>query len=227
MIAPKKPVCRQASPPDWHRQFLAMLPVIRNYADSAFRHRDPEGREDAVNEVMANAVVAFARLVKLGKSHLAYPTVLARYGVAQLREGRRVGNHLRVGEVLSEYAQRKKGFAVERLDRFDKESGQWIEAVVEDSRTPVPDQVAFRIDFPAWLRLQTKRNRRIAEALAVGNTTGEVARRFKLSPARISQLRQDFHQSWQEFYGETAGATACPVVAPTRARTSRNFLAAR
>jgi len=138
-----------------------------------------------------------------------------------------VGNHLRVGEVLSEYAQRKKGFAVERLDRFDKESGQWIEAVVEDSRTPVPDQVAFRIDFPAWLRLQTKRNRRIAEALAVGNTTGEVARRFKLSPARISQLRQDFHQSWQEFYGETAGATACPVVAPTRARTSRNFLAAR
>ena len=208
MIAPRKPVRRQASPPEWHRQFLAMLPVIRNYADSAFRHLDPEGREDALHEVVANVVVAFARLVKLGKSHLAYPTVLARYGVAQLREGRRVGNHLRVGEALSEYAQRKKGFAVERLDRFDKESGQWIEAVVEGSRTPVPDQVAFRIDFPAWLRLQTKRNRRIAEALAVGNTTGEVARRFKLSPARISQLRQDFHQFWKEFYGETDAAVA-------------------
>src|SRR3972149_3162513 len=145
MIAPRKPVCRQASPPDWHRQFLAMLPVIRDYADHAFRHLAPEGREDAVHEVVANAVVAFARLVQSGKSHLAYPTVLARYGVAQLREGRRVGNPLRIGEVLSEYAQRKKGFAVERLDRFDKESGEWIEAVVEDRRTPRPDQVAFRI----------------------------------------------------------------------------------
>src|SRR3972149_3191009 len=69
MIAPRKPVRRQASPPEWHRQFLAMLPVIRNYADSAFRHLDPEGREDAVHEVVANVVVAFARLVKLGKSH--------------------------------------------------------------------------------------------------------------------------------------------------------------
>ena len=89
MIAPKKPVRRQASPPGWHHQFLAMLPVIGNYADHAFRHLDPEGREDAVHEVLANAVVAFARLVQLGKPHLAYPTVLARYGVAQLRAGRR------------------------------------------------------------------------------------------------------------------------------------------
>ena len=202
MIAPAKPVRRQASVPDWHQQFLEMLPVIRKYADNAFQHLDPEGREDAVHEVIANALVAFARLVQLGKADLAYPTVLARYGAAQLRQGRRVGNRRRVGEVLAEYAQRKKGFVVERLDRFHKESGEWLEAIVQDTRTPVPDQVAFRIDFPAWLNSQTKRNRRIAEALAVGSTTGEVARRFKLSPGRISQLRQQFHQSWQEFQGD-------------------------
>ena len=82
--------------------------------------------------------------------------------------------------------------------------GQWLEAIVEDTRTPVPDQVAFRIDFPAWLNSQTKRNRRIAEVLAVGCTTGEVAKRFRLSSGRISQLRQEFHRSWQEFHGDTA-----------------------
>ena len=202
MIARPKPIRQRASLPDWHQQFLKMLPVIRKYANNAFQHLDTEGREDAVHEVIANALVAFARLVQLGKADLAYPTVLARYGAAQLREGRRVGNRRRVSEVLAEYAQRKKGFVVERLDRFRKESGEWLEAVVEDPRTPVPDQVAFRIDFPAWLNSQTKRNRRIAEALAVGSTTGEVARRFKLSPGRISQLRQQFHQSWQEFQGD-------------------------
>jgi len=207
VIARQKPVRRQAPVPDWHHQFLAMLPVIRKYADHAFQYRDSEAREDAVHEIIANAVVAFARLVQLGKADLAYPTVLARYGVAQLRGGRRVGNHMRIGEVLSDYAQRKKGFVVERLDSFHKESGQWLEAIVEDARTPVPDQVAFRIDFPNWLKSQTKRNRRIAEALAVGGTTGEVARRFKLSSGRISQLRQQFHQSWQEFQGDTAAAT--------------------
>ena len=55
----------------------------------------PKAEEDAVHEVVANAVVAFARLVELGKSHLAYPTVLARYGVARLWEGRHVGNRSR------------------------------------------------------------------------------------------------------------------------------------
>lgn len=176
-----------------------MLPVIRNCANHAFRYLDPEGREDAVQEVIANAFVAFARLVQLGKADLAYPTVLARYGVAQLRHGRRVGNRWRIGEVLSDHAQRKKGFFVNRLDRFERESGEWRETIVEDSRTPVPDQVAFRIDFPAWLNSQTKRNRRIVEALAIGDTTGEVARRFKVSSGRISQLRRRFHESWREF----------------------------
>ena len=153
MIKSAEPVRRQASVPEWHHQLLAMLPAVRKHANRAFQYLDSEAREDAVHEVTANAVVAFARLVELGKTDLAYPSVLARYGVAQVREGRRVGNRRRIGEVLSGYARRKKCFSVERLDRFDKESGEWLEAVVEDSRTPVPDQVAFRIDFPDWLKL--------------------------------------------------------------------------
>ena len=206
MIADGKSVHRQAAAPEWHRQFLAMLPVIRKYAKRAFQCLNAEAREDAVCEVTANAVVAFARLVELGKVDLAHPTVLARYGIVQTREGRRVGNRRRVGEVLSGYAQRKKGFFVERLDRFDKESAEWLEAVAEDPRTPVPDQVAFRVDFPAWLKLQTPRNRRIAEALAVGGTTSDVAKRFHVTSGRISQLRRQFQRSWQEFQGDTAAA---------------------
>jgi DNA-binding NarL/FixJ family response regulator len=115
---------------------------------------------------------------------------------------------LNIRDVLSPYAQRKKRFHVESLERFRKESEEWLEAVVEDTRTPVPDQVAFRIDFPVWLQSQTKRNRRIAEALALGHTTGEVARQFKVSAGRVSQLRRQFCQSWQGFHGELAPAAA-------------------
>ena len=184
-----------------------MLPILRSYARGAFAHLDPESREDAVAETIANAAVAFVRLVQLGKAHQAFPTVLVRYSISQVREGRRVGSHLRIGEVLSSYAQRRKGFVVERLDRFDREADEWLEAIVEDHRTPVPDQVAFRIDFPNWLTRLSRRNRRIAEALALGNSTSQVAKRFKLSPGRISQLRGELYQSWRTYHGDpTASA---------------------
>ena len=122
----------------------------------------------------------------------AYPAVLARCGVLRVKDGRKVVGGQNGRDVLSPYCQRRKNIAVERLDRFDKESGEWIEAIVEDARTPVPDQVAFRIDFPAWLCLQTKRNRRIAEALAVGHTNGQVARRLPC-PARPAGGRSAGH----------------------------------
>ncbi len=207
MIAPAKPVRRRNIPADWHEPFLAMLPTIRKYAENAFFYLDREARDDAVQEVIAKALVAYVRLVELGKADIAYASVLARFGVTQTTEGRRVGSRLRIGDVLSPYARRKKGFVVEHLDRFNKRRNVWLEVLVEDRRTPVPDQVAFRIDFPDWLSHLTKRNRRIAEALAAGDTTGDVARRFDVSASRISQLRQDFRRSWRDFHSDTTAPT--------------------
>ena len=52
---------------------------------------------------------------------------------------------------------------------------------------------------------------RIAESLAEGNRTLDVARRFKVSPGRISQIREEFRQSWDEFHGEPVDAAALAV----------------
>ena len=38
--------------------------------------------------------------------------------------------------------------------------------------------------------------------LALSHTTGEVAKRFRVSAGRISQLRRDLQRSWEEFQGE-------------------------
>jgi len=181
-----------------------MVPAIVIQARFAFRHLKPEAREEAIEEVIANALVAFVRLVQLQKVELAYPSALARYAVAQILDGRRVGNRLNVRDVLSPYAQKEKHIKVERLDRFDEKDNEWVEAVVEDDRTPIPDQVAFRCDFPAWLDTLPRRNRRIAKTLALNHTTGEVAKRFGVSAGRISQLRRDLERSWQQFHGEAA-----------------------
>ena len=190
MIALPKPARRRKEPvPAWHDGFLSMLPRIRQYAHLAFRHLCEEAREEAIAETIANSLVAYVRLFEQGRIDLAYPTVLARFAVAQIQDGRRVGNRRNTKEMLAKRAQKRHGFVVERLDRFDKYSGEWIEAVVEDTHTPVPDQAAFRCDFPAWLATRSPRNRKIAEALAVGHTTSEVARQFGISAGRVSQLR--------------------------------------
>lgn len=196
--------CASASIPAWHSDFLAMLPAIRRYAGAAFYRLPPEAREEAVQEVTANALVAYVRLVELKKTDVAHPSVLAKYAIAQVCEGRRVGGRLRIREVLSQYAQRRKRFLVERLDHFDRDEGAWLEAVVEDRRTPVADQVAFRVDFPAWLAIRSRRDRRIAETLALGHSTTEVAKRFHVTASRISQKRRELEASWEEFHSGPA-----------------------
>jgi len=183
-----------------------MLPAIHRQARVAFRHLPPEAKQDAVEEVVCNTIVAYARLAELGKTDLAYPSVLARYGIAQVRDGRRIGAKLNIRDPLSGYCQRKKNVVVERLDKFDEEENAWQEAVVQDTRSaPVPDIVAFRCDFPAWLETLSRRDHRIAETLAIGHSTSAVAIRFGVSPGRVSQLRRELHDSWKEFTGGADG----------------------
>ncbi|MCH8148689.1 MAG: hypothetical protein IH987_11940 [Planctomycetes bacterium] len=189
-----------------------MLPVIQESASFAFRYLPPEARQEAVQDVTVGALVAFVQLVKLGKARLAYPTVLARYGIAQFRCGRRVGSRLNVRDVSSRYAQRKKKFVVERLDRFCAKQNVWREVLVEDRRATPADIVAVRIDFADWLKSLSWRLRRIANLLATGETTGAAAKKFRVTPGRISQIRRELEQSWRTFQGEETSSAAVAAV---------------
>ena len=201
MIAPLRKSRRPH--PAWQRAFLAMLPPMVQHFRLAFRHLRPEARAEAVQEATANACVAYQRLVKQGRTDRAFPSALARFAVKQVNDCRRVGTSQYIRDALSELAQRKRRVVLERLDHFDKDLEEWQEAIVEDYRTPVFDQVWFRVDFPAWLACLRPRDRKIAKSLAVGNSTGEAARKFGVSAGRVSQLRREFHASWKKFLGET------------------------
>ena len=54
------------------------------------------------------------------------------------------------------------------------------------------------------------RQRRIAQALAIGERTKDVAKRFKLSPGRIAQLRAEFREAWLAFQGESCRRSTIP-----------------
>lgn len=196
MIA-KLTVCSNVKPfaePD----FLEMLPAIRRVASYAFRHLRRAVREDLMAEVVANAFAAFRRLVKQDKAALAYPTVLAKFAIRQVREGRRVGSKLNALDVLSPYAQRLKGFSVQQLLEAT-ELNKWQDLVVEDRRASPAEVAGFKIDFAAWLKRLKRPKRQVALRLVAGDTTSEVAGHFQLSPARVSQLRKELQIDWNKF----------------------------
>ncbi len=211
MIAPVRKSRRVSNPPAWHAGFLAMLPTIHSYARGAFGHLNPEARQDMIQEVIANALVAYVRLFQQGRIALAYPTVLARYGVAQVRDGRKVGCKLNIRDVLSPYCQKRKNIAMERLDHFDHETGEWQEILVEDRHCGPFDIVRTKLDFAAWLRSLPIKLRRIAKTLASGQRTGDVARKFGLTDGRISQMRSELLASWRLFVNEAEPPAAGPT----------------
>jgi hypothetical protein len=185
-----------------------MLPAIQRQARIAFHHLDAEARDEMVEEVVANAFVAYGRLVELGKAELAYPTPLASNGIKQAKAGRKVGGKLNVRDVSSRHCQVTKGVKVGRLDHFDEESQEWKEIIVEDRKAGPAETACCRIDFGDWLASLSRRYRKIAMILAMGESTKRVARRFRVSPGRISQIRRELLDAWNRFQGETEGPAA-------------------
>ena len=190
-------------------RFLKMLPAIRRQAGYAFRRLPSELKAELVQAVIASAYMAFLRLVERGKLNAAFATPLASYAIRQVRAGRQPGSRSSTVDVLSRSARFGSGDvgagnAVESLDTFDDTQGDWRAALVEDRRAGPAETAAARIDLAAWLCLLSRRNRRIARSLAMGESTCDVARQFHLSNARVSQLRRELEASWWAYQGEAS-----------------------
>ncbi len=180
-------------------RFLELLPQIRKVAEHAFGRCPREAREEAVAEAVAHAWIGFQSLMDRGLEDRIFPTPLAKFAIKRIRAGRCVGCRRNINDVCSSYAQKQRGFAVERLDQYDQRRNRWREILVEDRHAGPAETAAARIDFGAWLVSLPARLRCIAENLAAGETTGWVARNFRLSNGRISQMRRELRRGWDDF----------------------------
>jgi len=200
-----------------HAHFLAILPRIERHGRIYFRHvKCPHKQGELLAEMLGLCWKWFVALVRRGKNVLDFVSALARYAARAVRSGRRVCGHEKARDALSPVARRRHGFRVESLPASTRNSheqfyatplGQELQDAFEErlrdnTLTPVPEQVAFRIDFPAWLQTLTGRERRIIRAMARNERTTDLSRQFQVSPGRISQLRREFHDDWLRFHGE-------------------------
>jgi hypothetical protein len=141
-------------------------------------------------------------LVERGRQHVAFPTKLANFAVRQIKDGRRVGKRVASRDVYDEHGRIKHGHQIRHLGTPHEQCGGWKEQLTENCRTPIPDQVAFRIDFPDWLHTLSTRDCRVVHELASGERTGTVARKFGVSAGRVSQMRRQLKESWEQFVGD-------------------------
>lgn len=195
----------------FHQPFLNLMPKIETHARIIFRDiRCPVRREDAVQECIALAWKWFLRLKERGKDINQFPMVFVFLVVKAVASGRRLTGMLRMKDVLSERCQRKHGFNVEALPMSTcvsvevlvaKPRGQEMQDAFEErlqdnGTTPVPDQVAFRMDWPSFFTTLTTRDQKMAEFLSLGHSAKQAAEKFGLSAGRITQLRQRWCQDW-------------------------------
>jgi hypothetical protein len=187
-----------------HQQFLSIVSKIEGHARIYFRGIKCFFRkQDYISECIALAWKWFVALAKRGKDARLFPTALASFAARAVRSGRRLCGQLKARDALSETTQQRHHFYVSKLpDHATLSDNPLAEALHDNTRTPPPDAAAFRCDFPAWLRTQSHRHRRIIRAMAMGHRTRDLAQTFGCSPTRISQLRAQYREDWQRFTEE-------------------------
>jgi hypothetical protein len=200
-----------------HARFVALLPRIELHGRIYFRFlRCPEKKADAIQEMRALAWKWFLSLAERGKDPADFVATFVGFLARAVKCGRRVAGMLRAKDVMNPAAQQRHGFKVEpfpfshRAEHerlYSDPKGQELhdayeERLRDNTVTPVPEQVVFRVDFPAWLATLTGRERRIIRAMSLGERTLDLSRRFEVSPARISQLRREFRDGWLRFIAD-------------------------
>ena len=195
--------CCPPSFPRLQAAFLSVVPRIELHGRVCFRTKSWLDREEAIAEMVALCWKWFVRLAERGKDATRFPSVLATFAARAVNSGRRLAGSCKAKDVLSPVAQRRHGFTIGRLPEISTLNGNPLfDALHDNTRSPVPEQVTFRLDFPAWLAALGPRDRKIAQDMAQGHRTGELADAYGLSPARVSQLRRQFYLGWQAFCGD-------------------------
>jgi hypothetical protein len=70
-----------SSKPAWHVGFMSLLPDILRQIRFAFRRLAPDRREEAIQEALVNALVAYIRLFELGNRDSQIPNSAQACGV--------------------------------------------------------------------------------------------------------------------------------------------------
>jgi hypothetical protein len=184
-------------------RFVALLPGLERRAQAAFRHLQcPADRADAIAETVAAAWASWVAVTRSGRDPERLFGRIADFACRFARSNRRLAGSDGVRDIMSPRCQWARGFAVAIVGDWPAAPPAVAEALVDNRRTPVPAQVQFRLDYPAWRATLSHRDQQLADLLAAGHGTTEAATRVGVSAGRVSQKRREFHEGWLAYLGD-------------------------
>jgi hypothetical protein len=178
--------------------FMALLakmnPHFKFFAERVRRRKGVEV-EDVMQELTGFALVNYISLVRRGKEVFYSP--ILKYAILRYKEGRRFAGSSTI-DVTSERTQTMGRSEVCCFSQIIDEGKDTMD-FMEDRRTNVAGSAQFKLDFEEWLRRQTPRDRKIILDLMVGETTGDVAKKYGVSAGLISQYRKRYGNNWNAY----------------------------
>lgn len=135
--------------------------------------------------------------------------MLATFAAKAVRSGRRVCGQLKAKDVLSERAQERHGFCVGKLpDCSTLNTNPLAEAQADTPDTDPSELAQATLDFSAWRRTRSRRDKKLLHDMMLGERTQVLARKYRLSQSRVSQLRSDFRTDYTRYIEGELAATA-------------------
>lgn len=189
-------------------QFLLLLPGILRSVRYGTRELPSEQREEACQEVIVQTFLGFLRLCQRGLQEKGFASSLAGFALKRYRSGRRVSRHSSTslwdeGQDLRRTLKKRARLPDCRNADVRIFRQPWKESLPVDGRTPVIDQVCFRLDFKIWYASLSPVRRQVVDRLSLGDSPAEVATQLKVSRARVSQIRRELQRDWERFNEES------------------------
>jgi hypothetical protein len=194
-----------------HQAFDAALGRIDAVLQFQFRDWPPARRREAIDDARAYTWLAWRGLLDRSKDPVAVGVVaIAANACRAVRNGRSVGSARSVGrgamDIHHPKARHATGLRVVSLEGLGGRAGRWQDWLATSDRYGPAEEAVFRLDFAAWLAGLPPTRRRVAELLAQGLGTGEVARRLGVTSGAVSQSRDWLARSWGRFQGQADAA---------------------
>ena len=177
-------------------------PIIRSTVPRVVKPVDGEDHEELVQDALATAAEMLESIEKSGRKPI--PRSIAYYSIQKTKSGRRSYGGSR-NDVLSPGFRLDNEGAVESLDApvfEDCDDSPSVGDTIADRRED-PSSIALRrIDWEACLSSLGRRERQVLESVADGQRNMDIAARFKVSPARMTQLKREIGTRIKSFMGE-------------------------
>ncbi len=183
-----------------------IYPIIRNTVPRTVRPMGSEDPEELVQDATASAAEMVEAMEKAGKTPL--PHSIAYYSIQRTKSGRRSYGDIRSDVMSPGFQMDHEGSVCSMQEPVCDDDDLTVGDAIEMKREDTATKVLRAIDWQEFIDTLDARKRRIVEEMMLGFGTGEIARLFSVSSARIVQLKREIAKDIREFMGDSILADA-------------------